>query len=159
MMRYQYNSPSQILFPVVTDPVMKNHSFTLSCFGAILLLIGPAHAQLPEIFQKDNKIKVQQSPDQTKSQVKFFQGSHKKIRPLKGIAYVKEIQDSLSAYPHIDTQDRNNFWKIYQDARANEGSVDPGIFYAPAEIATPAAKILKPLTEVDPKMVFAPDNR
>ena len=40
----------------------------------------------------------------------------------------------------------------------NAGSVDPGIFYNPAEPTEPASAILKPLKEVDPKMVFNPDK-
>lgn len=39
----------------------------------------------------------------------------------------------------------------------NAGSMDPGIFYSPAEPATPAAHILKPLVEIDPEMVLNPD--
>ncbi|MEM8486930.1 MAG: hypothetical protein AAF564_15360 [Bacteroidota bacterium] len=41
----------------------------------------------------------------------------------------------------------------------NAGSVDPHIFYAPNEAATPAGIVIKPLKNLDPDMVINPDEQ
>lgn len=41
----------------------------------------------------------------------------------------------------------------------NAGSVDPHIFYAPNEPATPAGIVIKPLKNLDPDMVINPDKK
>lgn len=53
---------------------------------------------------------------------------------------------------------RPNSSALYKPADPNKGSLDPGIFYAPKEPATPASNIIKPLIAVDPEMVVNPDD-
>ena len=67
--------------------------------------------------------------------------------------------DSLIANPnHIKPfAVRPNAFK-FAPADPNAGSLDPGIFYNPDEPAEPAAAIIKPLKNVDPKMAINPDK-
>lgn len=48
------------------------------------------------------------------------------------------------------------FFEAQQDP--NAGSIDPGIFYNPDESTEPAGIIIKPLQNLDPKMVINPDG-
>ncbi len=145
---------------------MKNQFITFARISASLFLAVPfltfsASAQIPETQILEKRTKAQQSPDQTKAQSIFFQGRDKKTRS------VPITQNAFSAYPHIVTQNRNNFRKNYQHVPAKNNllmqdttfsSVDPGIFYAPDETTTPAAQILKPLLEIDTQMVIDPNK-
>lgn len=132
---------------------MKTCILSLAGLCMLFLIPDALQAQHANKLKIWNKAKSLQAPAQTSRQHYFLQGSNKK-------------QSVLLANPYSEGANRNifhkNVEKAYKNTPAagdlNAGSLDPGIFYNPEEPATPAARILKPLLEIDPEMVLNPDR-
>ncbi len=71
--------------------------------------------------------------------------------------------DVIQWHKHLGTEGDGAFAPRTGDPFAsrnlNAGSVDPHIFYAPNEAATPSGIVIKPLKEIDPEMVINPDEQ
>ena len=132
---------------------MKTCILSLAGLCMLFLIPDALQAQHANKIKIWNKAKSWQAPAHTSRQNYLLQGSNKK-------------QSVLLANPYSEGSNRNifhkNLEKVFENTPTagdlNAGSLDPGIFYSPEEPTTPAARILKPLQEIDPEMILNPDR-
>ncbi len=97
------------------------------------------------------------------------------LTPNIALQVKNKSQNNSSMPPANDfAQDKTNPDALYQNKLSgrssflgptkekavplNEGSIDPGIFYAPDEARMPAGIVIKPLKNLDSEMVIDPDQ-
>lgn len=160
------NSPKINLVCIMRHPILFSVCAALGLFS-----FSDAQAQSDNRLFDSYKL-------QTKQQSKLAQF------PETARSSAQKKEPARLLFPNIKLDAKNNLanrpaevlrWKIDQapkkesfyapfkpESRStrdlNAGSVDPHIFYAPNESATPAGIVIKPLKNLDPDMVINPDE-
>lgn len=159
--------------PKIKLACMMKHPILFSVCAALgLLSLSDAQAQTSDSLFDSYKLQTKQQ-----SKLAQFPDTARPFAQKKGPARLLSPNIKQDAKNNLANRPAEVFlWKMDQAGKKerlyapfklkssdtsdlNAGSIDPHIFYAPNESATPAGIVIKPLKDLDPAMVINPDEQ
>ena len=137
---------------------MKIQLTSLAALSSVLVFSLPVQAQTSVDLKSSGKAKISQLSGHIIPLRYFSRGLDKKIVQTHHSNPLISPRSKNIHLKNNGTLFSNKGLHNMLQEDPNAGSVDPGIFYAPVEPQTPAAIVLKPLKDLDPKMVIRPDD-